>query len=891
MTNSLRNLLKNRTLLKTTCILSLPVILLACDGPSNIANPFQGGDEIVNSGPPAATADVRSFEVNVWNNLKAENRCGQCHFQGDGGQAPEFAETSDVNVAYSFAVPLVNLQDPSSSLLVTKLEAGHHCWEQFDSVCADSVESMITNWAGVSDDITTARAIKLTPPPIKNPGDSKTYPETAIQNSPNSFAETIHPILLDNCINCHFEEGSIQQQAPFFANPDVNSSYEAVKPKINVDFPINSRLVSRLLDGHNCWTDCGSYNPDTGEATGDAGEMLDAIKVFANAIEPDEIDPLLVTSKALVLLGDGIIASGGNRHEANQIAIWEFKVGTGSTAFDTSGIEPAINLTLDGDYSWLDAYGINLTDGRAWADTHSSKKLHDFIKSSGEYSLETWVLPANVTQEDANIMSLDAGPTSKNFAISQFMYNYNFHNRTALSDTDGRPVLSTEDAGEILQSSLQHVVATYDPIEGRKIYVNGELIVGTEAIPDPISDATSINSWDDTFAFVLGNSSGGSSPWAGQIRMAAVHNRQLTPTQIKQNYDVGVGQKYFLLFSISDQLDDPSCLQEPENAADPMIHNCFIRMEVSQYDSFSYLFLNPTFINLDANWVPGGFNIQKMRLGINGKLAVAGQAFGYMNETIDDRYTSSEGQLLSPHGAVIALEKGADSDEFFLTFEVLADNTNTFTDPDPVAPAEPADADPVSQIGVRTFDEINATIAKMTGIPITNSAVDTLFRQYKQQLPPVESIDAFLSSHQMAIAQLALTSCSERVEADRALPVGSPARVLFTDVNFDDTSGSAFDTEEERANVINPVLNAVLLNDLDSQPDHNDIRDLLGATSVQHLTNEDGEPLEDPDNEFTDDSYQSLITKMNTVNTSARTVEIVKAVCAAAVGSAAMLIQ
>lgn len=881
MTNSFLNLSQKSSAksacMKVTMILALSVFLAACDGPTTVANPFQDSGEPINNSPPAATEDVRLFEVNVWNNLKAENRCGQCHYEGDGGQSPAFAEPSDVNIAYSNAVPLVNLQDPAQSRLVTKLESGHICWEQFDSVCADSVESMISNWAGVSDDTTTARAITLTAPTIKSPGNSKTYPASATENSPASFADTVHPLLEEHCIACHYEEAVTQQQSPFFANPDVDSAYESAKPKINIDLPLNSRLVSRLLDGHNCWSDCGTYDPETDITTGNAGEMLAEIKKFADAIDPDIIDPQLVTSKALVLLNDGIIASGGNRHEANQIAIWEFKVGMGTTAFDTSGIEPAINLSLDGDYEWLSNYGLDFSGGKAWADTQSSKKLHDFIKSSGEYSLEVWVIPANVTQEDANIMSLDAGSTQKNFALSQFMYNYNFHNRTALSNTNGEPFLSTEDAGEILQSSLQHVVATYDPIEGRRIYVNGELEVGADSpFADPIAEPTSVDYWDDTFAFVLGNSSGNSNPWSGQIRMAAVHNRQLTAEQIQQNFKVGVGQKYFLLFSIADQIG---------------IEDSYIRFEVSQFDNYSYLFNQPTFINLNPDWQPGGFNIQKMRIGINGKQAVAGQSFGYMDETIDSRYTPAEGQLLSSHGAVIALEKGADSDEFFLTFEVLADKSNPFIDADPVQPADPADAEPVADIGVRTFDEINATIAKITGIPTTNEAVNSLFLQYKQQLPTIEKIDAFLSSHQMAIAQLALTSCSERVDADRALPVNDSNRFMFKAVNFDTTASEAFDTPAERASVIDPVLNAVLLVNLDSQPLHDTITDLLGSPSVQQLTDENGDPLVDPDNEFSDQSYQSLITTMNTINTAERTVQIVKAVCAAAVGSAAMLIQ
>ena len=859
-------------------LLALPFFLAACEGPTSEANPLQDDGGEVSQSPPARDEQVRAFQTNLWSNLNAENRCGQCHSsQSSAPQEPLFADITDVNASYDALVgytpTLVKLDDPSGSYLVEKVGGDHNCWEQFASVCADSIENMISAWAGGSGDSLSAREIKLTAPMIKNPGDSKTFPASAADNDANSFANTVHPILTERCIGCHYEEAVTQQQSPFFANPDVDSAYEAVKPKINIDLPINSRLVQRLLENHNCWSDCGSYDATTGVATGNAGEMLAAIEQFADGIVPTTIDPQLITSKALVLLTDGIVASGGNRHEANQVALWEFKVGTGNTAFDTSGIEPAMNLTLEGDYQWVGGYGVDFSGGKGQADTTNSKKLHDLIKLTGEYSIEAWVIPANVTQEDANIISYDAGSVSKNFALSQTLYNYNFHNRSDQSDANGEPTLATPDADEVLQSSLQHVVATYDPIEGRKLYVNGEL---TNAV-DPIAVSTSISSWDPSFAFVLGQSAANSKVWEGKIRMAAIHNEALSEEQVKQNFDVGVGQKYFLLFSIAEETG---------------IDESYIRFEVSQFDSYSYLFNEPTFINLNADWTPdSSFAIRNMRIGINGKEAVAGQSFGYLDATVDaSRYDPATGQQLSSHGAVIALEKGADSDEFFLTFEYLAGKANPHVDPDPTPPAAPADAEAVSDIGVRTFDEINATIARLTGIPVTNSRIEALFLQYKQQLPTVESIDAFLSSHQMAIAQLALTSCSERVDADAALPVGDSGRGLFKDFDFNVSSGAAFDTQAERDLLINPLLDAVLAQNLATQPDHADIASLLGGMSSQTLSGPNGVPLEDPDGDFTNPAYPSLITQLNTIDSVERTAQIAKAVCAAAVGSAAMLI-
>ena len=864
----------NRTI-KFGFIVGIGGLLMACNGADTVANPFTNAGGLVNEGPPPATEDVRKFQLAVWNNLKASNRCGQCHAPAQAAATYPFADASNVNTSYASVIPFVNQQDPANSILVTKVGSGHQCWEPVDSVCADSIENMITNWVGQSDD-TTARIIQLTAPDVlKNPGDSKNFPGTAGDNGPDSFTNTIHPLLTANCIACHYEEGTSQQQAPFFANPDPNAAYEAAKSKLNIDFPIDSRLVQRLLGGHNCWSDCGSYDPDTEIATGNANEMLSKIKQFAGAIPTTTIDVTLITSKAMKL-SDGIIASGGNRHESNMIALWEFKAGTGNTAFDTSGIEPAVNVSFVDKVTWLDNYGLSFSGGKAQADTAKSKKLNDFIKSSGEYSIETWAIPGNLTQEDASLVSYDAGATNKNFALTQFEYNYRMHNRTDQTDANGEPFLSTLDAGEIVQSSLQHVVATYDPVAGRRIYVNGEEV----PVTDPISVSTSITSWDDTFAFVMGNSSSNDKPWMGQLRMVAIHNRVLTAPQILQNFDVGVGQKYFLLFSIAHQIG---------------IADSYILFQVSQFDGFSYLFENPTFINLNSDWVPtAGLNIQRIRLGINGKQALAGQSFANLKATINSSlYAAGTGQQLSSTGtgAVIALEKGALLDEFFLTFELLDGKSKTFPDPAPTPPVAGLDAPKVSDIGVRTFDEINAAISSITGIPITNSAVSVLFTKYRQQLPSVETIDAFLSSQQMAIAQLALTSCSARVDLDSALPTSHPSRVLFTDVEFSESSGTAFNSSVKRALVINPILDALIPLNLNSQPDRTEITNLLGATVPQFLTGPGGAALVDPDGDFTDNSYSSLISTLNNVNSVARTSQIVKAVCAAVVGSAAMLVQ
>ncbi|MCP4765969.1 MAG: LamG domain-containing protein [Gammaproteobacteria bacterium] len=884
-------------LMKTLALLIFAGLLTACGGSSGTEdNPNLKSADDSYTGPPASTADTRSFQLNFWEYMRKDNRCGQCH--GDS-QSPTFVNSTDVNKAYSEAIKYVNLQNPQDSRIVIKVSDkktdGHHCWLTSLDACAATLEQMISNWANDSN-ITSARLIQLKAPDHELPGEAKSFPPNATTPGINgrSFEDTVYPLLIgtipvianNNCQNCHQETGPPLPQAPFFASPELESAFEAAKSKMNIDTPANSRFVERLQQLHNCWTNCPA----------DAAAMTAAIKLFADGIEETEVDTTLLTSMALKMT-DGVVAAGGNRHEGNLVALWEFKTRGGITAYDTSGIDPAVDLTLisdiNGSVGWLDSYGLNFQGGRAQAFTFDSEKLHDFIQATGEYAIEAWIVPANVSQEQTNIVSYSGSDNARNFTLGQDLYNYDFYNRivTTPPRPNGDPFLSSGDNDEeIAEANLQHVVVNYDPDTGRSIFVNGVLV----DVTDPAGSRTTINNvWDDGFTLVLGNETSGNRPWFGHVRMLAIHNRNLTQEQVTQNFDVGVGEKYFLLFYVGHHISIPKS---------------YIVFEVSQFDEFSYLFNRPTFINLDPDWTPVTIDIAGLRIGINGKEAVAGQAYGSLDTSVNGSYDPQLGQQLSPLGTIIALEKGATSDEFFLTFESIGTENRTYTEPRPTVPDDPTDPSNKveSDIGIRTFEEINATIASITGIPVTNAAVNSVYTDYTQQLPTVEAIDAFLPSHQMAIAQLALTSCSELL--NNGLVAG--AHGFFPGLDFDLSAQTAFGAaapgvpdaaqQANRGLVVDPLMTAAMNvdslnagNNLTSQPDEIDISGLLGAGTSQNLDTGDNVV-----------AYDSLITQLiNTCtpvapattctleDTPARTVQIVKAVCATAVGGAVMLVQ
>ncbi|MEM7096991.1 MAG: LamG domain-containing protein [Pseudomonadota bacterium] len=814
----------NKHSLRLLIIGGLLALLQACgsgSGASTTENPVTAAPDVSNyTGPAPATADVQAFKLNLWDNLVPNNRCGTCH---SDDQNPRFVRADDINLAYADANNIVDLTDPGNSIIVNKVRGGHNCWLSSDDACGDIIESYISNWAGESLGA-SGKEIQLEAPPIQDPGSSKNFPADS-----GLFSTTVYPLLTAYCAGCHTEAAAVPQ-SPFFAGDDPDAAYAAAQTRIDLETPANSRFVNRLgSEFHNCWTD---------NCQADAAAMTAAITDMANAISPTEVDPQLVVSKALFLT-DGIISSAGGRHETNVIALYEFKTGVGNTVFDTSGIEPSLNLTLSGDYSWVGGWGVQFTAGKAQGSTTASAKLTDLITATGEYSIEFWAAPGNVTQDGpARIVTYSGGSTSRNFMVGQTLYNYDTFVRSDQTDQGGEPQLSTADDDEDLQATLQHVVVTYDPANGRQIYVNGQHTDDVDMV-----DGGLLNDWDDTFALALASEVDNQNRWAGTIRLLAIHNRALTPEQIFQNFEVGVGEKYYMLFNVSDHI---------------AIDDAYVVFEVSQFDSYSYLFDEPFFTILDSEVSPGSIPMAGLRIGLNGREVAISQAFANLDTTITDADYATEGlQPLSSLGTIIPLEKGPTLDEFFLTFERLGNETNVVVEADPPPPAVPGDVPRSPELGIRDFAEINATMSNLTGIPRTNPEVAATYDTVHQAMPVGTNIEGFISSQQMAITQLAIKYCSELVDDTTARNEFFPSFPFGTDV------GTAF---ADRSLLLDPLINAMVGNGISTQPDLVDLR-----AEVNGLVD-------------------SLVACGGSCE-SDRTERIVKASCASVLGSAAMLVQ
>ncbi len=205
-----------------------------------------------------------------------------------------------------------------------------------------------------------------------------------------------------------------------------------------------------------------------------------------------------------------------------------------------------------------------------------------------------------------------------------------------------------------------------------------------------------------------------------------------------------------------------------------------------------------------------------MRIGINGAEARVGQAYARLDTKVTDtNYTAGSRPAAASVGTVIALEKGPDSDMFFLSFDQIGDaHARAHRARRAAAGAAEPTSPEASQLGVRVFNEINASLAAITGVSMNDAGVKSTYLLVEQQLPSIPTVESFVAANQVGVAQMAIQYCDSLVESATA---GS----FFPGLNFAAAPATAF---ANTSALINPLIAAGIGTGLATQPDDVDVR-------------------------------------------------------------------
>jgi hypothetical protein len=73
------------------------------------------------------------------------------------------------------------------------------------------------------------------------------------------------------------------------------------------------------------------------------------------------------------------------------------------------------------------------------------------------------------------------------------------------------------------------------------------------------------------------------------------------------------------------------------------------------------------------------------------------------------------------------------------------------------------------EVGLKNFEQINYTFAELTGVPVTNTAVNNTYNAVEPTLPGGNEVKVLQSSNQVAIVRLAAEYCNQLINTQNFL--------------------------------------------------------------------------------------------------------------------------
>jgi len=432
-------------------------------------------------------------------------------------------------------------------------------------------------------------------------GGPTSTPPASLEAQKVCFQNSLYPLLtvknataitgVNSCADCHGDTPRLG--APKFASSDMDEAFSNLY-NVRLDFinPSQSALIRKVNGNH--------YPTQIAADTASAVALLTAqVQKWADDCNNQGVQPAgggifssVTTFSQAQSSAGGIVA----RYNDRTIALYTFEDQGGSdgkTVTDSSVLGTPLNLKLEGNYTWEADGGLTFAGGKAIASLADSKKVYDNIggpAGTRQFSLEAWVTPdaaQNAGGTPYRLMTYAISSSRSNFTMGQIGQQADanayvrFRNRSNYTGANGNNNALNTAAGS-LPNTLTHVVMTFDETTGRKIYLDGELIVSDNKPQTIRGDATATNNWDNTYRLVLGNEfSNADRNWKGTMKLMAVHDIALTAEQVKQNFNASIGgQSVTLRFDISEHTNVP---------------NSYIKMVASEFGGNAYLFANPIF--------------------------------------------------------------------------------------------------------------------------------------------------------------------------------------------------------------------------------------------------------------------------------------------------------
>lgn len=234
-----------------------------------------------------------------------------------------------------------------------------------------------------------------------------------------------------------------------------------------------------------------------------------------------------------VVLLLGVASHGWTARVTDQLVLlYNFLEGSGNTVTDTSGFGSPINLTIQdpSHVTWNPGY-LSIDTETVITSAQIATKVIEACTTSNQITMEAWVRPANETQGGpARILTLSQDSGNRNATLSQQDSRANFRLRTTDQTVNGGPDQTSP--VNSFDGGLRHVVATYEAGGDVFWYVNGVQVDDDQITGD-------FSNWANNFRIGLVNEIDGGRGWLGELHLAAMYAKALSPTEVQQNFQAG----------------------------------------------------------------------------------------------------------------------------------------------------------------------------------------------------------------------------------------------------------------------------------------------------------------------------------------------------------------
>jgi hypothetical protein len=226
--------------------------------------------------------------------------------------------------------------------------------------------------------------------------------------------------------------------------------------------------------------------------------------------------------------------------------LYTFHEGSGLTLHDSSGVDPAFDLTLDNlvTNNWVDGGGIEITGPSLITTPDVAEKMFVDCVTANAVSLEVWMEPKDTVQQATVLTYSKANENVRNVALYQDGTRY--HADVLQSSTDpmqmNGTIASIGSPMDDVMPAAQHVVYTRDATS-MNLYVNGVDVNPPPTMPQdpppPPPTPTDQNDWQPAAQLALGNETNYGRPFLGKIYLAAVYCKKLTAAEVQKNFSAG----------------------------------------------------------------------------------------------------------------------------------------------------------------------------------------------------------------------------------------------------------------------------------------------------------------------------------------------------------------